>query len=109
MKSTEEQKGKLSGKTAIITGASSGIGKSTALLFASEGCNLLITARREELLKEVKKECEEKGVKVCYYAGDVRLEQTAKECVNLALKEFGKIDILINNAGIGKLIKLLFN
>ena len=48
-----------------------------------------------------------KGVKVCYYAGDVKLEQTAKECVALALKEFGKIDILINNAGIGKLIKLV--
>ena len=62
---------------------------------------------REELLKEVKKECEAKGVKICYYAGDVRLEQTTKECVSLALKEFGKIDILINNAGIGKLIKLV--
>ena len=107
MQSEEKKKGKLSGKVAIITGASSGIGKSTALLFASEGCDLVITARREELLKEVKNECEKKGVKVCYYAGDVRLEQTAKECVALALKEFGKIDILINNAGIGKLIKLV--
>jgi 3-oxoacyl-[acyl-carrier protein] reductase len=54
MQSEEKTKGKLSGKVAIITGASSGIGKSTALLFASEGCNLVITARREELLKEVK-------------------------------------------------------
>ena len=107
MQSKEKAKGKLSGKVAIITGASSGIGKSTALLFASEGCNLVITARREELLKEVKNECEKKGVKVFYYAGDVKLEQTAKEWVGLALKEFGKIDILINNAGIGKLIKLV--
>ena len=103
----EMPKKRLAGKTAIITGASSGIGKSTALLFASEGCNLVITARREELLKEVKKECESKGVKVSYYAGDVRQEQTAKDCVALALKEFGRIDILINNAGIGKLIKLV--
>ena len=107
MESANNKKGKLEGKTAIITGASSGIGKSTALLFASEGCNLVITARREELLKEVKKECESKGVKVSYYAGDIRQEQTAKECVALALKDFGKIDILINNAGIGKLIKLV--
>ena len=107
MQSEEKAKGKLSGKVAIILGASSGIGKSTALLFASEGCNLVITARREELLKEVKNECEKKGVKVFYYAGDVKLEQTAKEWVGLALKEFGKIDILINNAGIGKLIKLV--
>jgi NADPH:quinone reductase-like Zn-dependent oxidoreductase len=49
MESANNKKGKLEGKTAIITGASSGIGKSTALLFASEGCNLVITARREEL------------------------------------------------------------
>jgi len=67
------------------------------LLFASKGCNLVITARREELLKEVKKECESKGVKISYYSGDIRLEQTAKECVELALIDFGKIDILINN------------
>ena len=71
MQSEEKKKGKLSGKVEIITGASSGIGKSTALLFASEGCDLVINARREELLKEVKNECEKK---VCYYAGDVKLE-----------------------------------
>ena len=51
----EMPKKRLFGKTAIITGAISGIGKSIALLFASEGCNLVITARWEELFKEVKK------------------------------------------------------
>ena len=107
MESTNNKKGKLEGTSPIITGASSGIGKSTALLFASEGCNLVITASREELLKEVKKECESKGVKVSYYAGDIRQEQTAKEYVALALKDFGNIDILINNVGIGKLIQLV--
>ena len=77
------------------------------MLFASVGCNLVITASREELLKEVKKECESKGVKVSYYAGDIRQEQTAKEYVALALKDFGNIDILINNVGIEKLIQLV--
>ena len=97
---------KLKNKVAIITGASSGIGRATAYALASEGCDLVITARREERLKEVKETCEKEGVRVVYYTGDVRLEKTAKETVDLAVSTFGKVDILINNAGIGKLISL---
>ena len=98
---------KLKGKVAIITGASSGIGRATAYALASEGCDLVLTARREERLIEVKEKCEKNGVKVVYYIGDVRQEQTAIDTVSLAVREFGKVDILINNAGIGKLISLV--
>ena len=55
---------KLKDKVAIITGASSGIGRAAAYALASEGCSLVLTARREERLKEVKEKCEEYGVKV---------------------------------------------
>lgn len=97
---------RLKGKTAIITGASSGIGRATAYALASESCDLVLTARREDRLIEVQKKCEEMGVRVVYHVGDVRLEQTAIDTVNLAVSSFGKVDILINNAGIGKLISL---
>ena len=98
----------LTGKSAIITGASSGIGRASAYALASEGCNLVLVARRQERLQEVKESCEkEYGVKVLCCIGDVRLEETAVKAVDLAVSEFGKVDILINNAGIGRLIKLV--
>ena len=99
---------KLKGKTAIITGASSGIGRAAACALASDGCNLVLVARREERLKEVRDICEEKyGVRAALYIGDVRKEETAVNAVKLAADTFGKVDILINNAGIGKLIRLV--
>lgn len=99
--------GVLKGKAAIITGASSGVGRETAYELAKEGCNLVITARREERLKEVAAKCEALGVKVVYTLGDAREEQTAIETVKACVENFGKVDILINNAGIGRAIKLV--
>lgn len=93
--------GQLEGTTAVITGARSGIGRA-AYALAREGCNLVLVARREERLTEVKKKCEELGGSTVYYVGDVRCEQTAQAAVELAVSTFGKVDILINNAGIGK-------
>ncbi len=98
---------KLENKVAIITGASSGIGRATAYALAGEGCNLVLVARREERLKEVKANCEKQGVRVTYLLGDCSKEQTAISTVDLAVKEFGKVDILVNNVGIGRLIKLV--
>lgn len=92
----------LKNKTAIITGASSGIGRATALRFAQEGCNLVLTARRAERLEEVVQQCRALGANAVYYAGDAMTEQTAIDTVQLALDTFGQIDILINNAGIGR-------
>lgn len=94
---------KLEGKSAIITGASSGIGRATAYKLAEEGCNIVITARREERLIEVVEKCRELGVEAYYVVGDVSKEETAINCVKLCVEKFGKVDILINNAGIGKL------
>ena len=95
--------GRMDGKVALITGASSGYGRGTAYAFAKEGCSLVITARRGDRLKEVKEKCErEYGVRVVYHAGDARDEKTAIQTVRLAVETFGKVDILINNAGIGR-------
>lgn len=91
----------IEGQTCIITGASSGIGRASALALAKEGVNLVLTARREERLKEVCAECEKAGVKAVYYAGDAEKEETAKTVVKLALDTFGKINMFLSNAGIG--------
>lgn len=98
---------KLNGRVAIITGASSGIGRATARTLASEGCDLVLVARREDRLKAIEAECEAMGVRVACLVGDAGKEQTAIDTVNLAVARFGKVDILINNVGIGKLIKLV--
>ena len=89
------------GQVCIITGASSGIGRASALALADEGVNLVLTARREERLKEVCAACERKDVKAVYYAGDASREETAIATVKLALDTFGRIDMLLSNAGIG--------
>lgn len=99
--------GRLTGKTAIITGASSGIGRAAAYALASEGCNLVLTGRRGERLEVCAQKCGELGGKAVYYAGDVRLEDTAVKTVALAVETFGKVDILVNNAGIGRMMKLV--
>lgn len=99
--------GKLEGKVAIITGASAGFGMATAKMFAEEGCKLVITARREERLQKLAEECLALGGDAVYYAGDAAKEETAKACVKLAMDTYGQIDILINNAGIGRYTPLL--
>ncbi|MTV82807.1 SDR family oxidoreductase [Secundilactobacillus folii] len=96
----------LKNKTALITGASSGFGKGTALAFAKEGANLVLTARREDKLKAVAEHCEAFGAKTTYFVGDARHESTAISSVQLAIDTFGKLDILVNNAGIGRTLSL---
>ena len=91
----------LAGKTVLITGASSGIGWATALAFASKGANVVLTARREERLRELRDKIRESGGTAVFIAGDATDEATAEECVALAESEFGRLDILINNAGAG--------
>jgi meso-butanediol dehydrogenase/(S,S)-butanediol dehydrogenase/diacetyl reductase len=92
--------GKLTGKTAIITGATSGIGKATALLFADEGANLVITGRRADKGKAVEAECRQKGGRCVYIEADHKKLEDCQRVVDVTLKEFGRIDILFNNAGI---------
>ena len=91
----------VAGKTVLITGASAGIGWATALAFAAKGANVVATARREERLRELCGKIAESGGKAAFLAGDGADEATAQGCVALAVQQFGRLDILINNAGAG--------
>lgn len=90
---------RLSGKVAIITGANSGIGKATALLFAEEGASVVLAARRKEALDEVAAEITAKGGTAITVAADVSVYEDCKNVVSAAVEAFGRIDVLVNNAG----------
>lgn len=90
----------LNGKTAIITGASSGIGRAAALLFAKHGANLVLGARRSDRLEQLADEIVAGGGRAAFLAGDVSNEVYAQSLVGLAVDQFGGLDIAFNNAGI---------
>ncbi|HMD13413.1 MAG TPA: SDR family NAD(P)-dependent oxidoreductase, partial [Bacteroidota bacterium] len=98
----QEQKmsGRLNGKSAIITGASSGIGRASALLFAREGANLVLADVNETNLCLVRDEIANMGGAVIIRKTDVSSEDEIKTLISLALEKFTNIDILVNNAGI---------
>ena len=89
----------LSGKVALVTGASRGIGKGIALSLAAEGCDLLITGRDEAALNTVAAEIKAKGRKAAISVLDLRQEGSEKPLVEAVRREFGRLDILVNNAG----------
>lgn len=91
---------RLEGKTAIVTGSNSGIGKATALRFAQEGADLVLCARREALLEEVAQQCRQYGVKAVAVPADLTVHAQCTKVMETAMAQFGKIDILVNNAGI---------
>lgn len=90
----------LLGKTALVTGASSGIGYAIARLFAAEGANVIAVARREKGLQNLFNEIRDFGGQVEFCVGDVIDEETARESVDFALASFGELDIAVNNAGL---------
>jgi NAD(P)-dependent dehydrogenase (short-subunit alcohol dehydrogenase family) len=90
----------LDGKVAIITGASSGIGRASALLFAREGAAIVAGARRQAELDELVAQIRHAGGRAVALAGDVRDEAYARAVVERALREFGGLDIAFNNAGV---------
>lgn len=91
----------LQGKTALITGASRGIGKAIALKFAEEGANIAFTdLNRDEIMEETESIIKEKGVNVVGYASNAASFDDANDLIDNVVKDFGKIDILVNNAGI---------
>jgi gluconate 5-dehydrogenase len=92
----------LKGRVAAITGASSGLGKQMAHAFAEQGADLVLMARRIERLEELKKELEQKGVKVLPLKVDVTDPENVNEAAKQAEAEFGKVDILVNCAGSAK-------
>lgn len=91
---------RLTGKVAIVTGANSGIGKRTAELFAEEGADLVLVARRMEKLREVQQYCESLGRKAISVSADVSAQADCHRVCQAASDAYGKIDILVNNAGI---------
>lgn len=90
---------RLTNKVALVTGASSGIGRATAKLFAKEGAKVVVGARRESELQSLVKEIEADGGVAVALAGDVRSEAYAKALVDLAVAKFGQLDVAFNNAG----------
>ncbi|WP_439617104.1 SDR family oxidoreductase [Shinella sp.] len=90
---------RLTDKVAIITGASSGIGRAAALLFAEQGARLVLSARGRERLEEVAREIRSGGGAVVTIAGDVSEETHHRALVDAAQREFGSLDIAFNNAG----------
>jgi len=92
----------LEGKVAVITGASYGMGRTMAELFAEEGAAVVITARGREKLDEVVQDIRSKGGKAIGVVADVCSTEDTQKVFQTAIREFGDVDILINNAGIGE-------
>lgn len=91
--------GRLNGKVALVTGASSGIGRATARLFAAEGARVVVGARRAAELDELVAEIAAAGGSAVALAGDVRSEAYAQALVALAVQRYGRLDVAFNNAG----------
>lgn len=91
---------KLQGKVAVVTGGSSGIGKAAAIELVKLGANVVMNGRREQALAEAAKEIDPTGKQVAFVAGDVSDPRLAERLIKEGLARFGRIDTLVNNAGI---------
>lgn len=88
-----------SNKTVIITGASSGIGRAIAQDFLNQGANIVINARSEDKLQDFVNQNPDLQPHIRFFAGDIALKSTSQALTDIALDQFGSIDVLINNAG----------
>ena len=91
---------KLNGKSIVVTGASSGMGKAIVERFAKEGARIIAVARRKERLEELAEQLKDSGGTVIPFVGDVSRQETVEAAIDLAVEKFGRLDVLINNAGI---------
>lgn len=91
---------RLDGKVAVVTGASSGMGKEIVTLFVKEGAKVVAFARRKERLEALSEELKNEAGSVLVYAGDVSKKEDMEGAIDAAVSQFGKLDILVNNAGI---------
>jgi 3-oxoacyl-[acyl-carrier protein] reductase len=92
----------LTGKTALVTGSSRGIGRSVATTLAAEGCDIMLTGRDETALRQVASEVEVLGRRAGYSVLDLRNEDAAERLTAEVRQKFGRLDILVNNAGATK-------
>src|SRR5918999_548510 len=92
--------GRLRGKSAVITGAAKGIGRATAKLFAREGALLVLTDVDEAGLEELRERLAGEDVEVETVVGDVSIPEDAKAMIGAAVERFGRIDVLVANAGV---------
>lgn len=90
----------LKSKVALITGASRGIGKATALYFAKAGANVVINYNKTKNLDKLVKECEKFRAKALPFEADISSRSDCKKMVAFTIKNFSRIDILVNNAGV---------
>lgn len=96
----------IAGKSIIITGASSGIGEATARMLADRGAKLMLAARRQERLDKLTSEIEQAGGTASYQVVDITERSEVEALAQATLKQYGRIDVLINNAGIMPLSRL---
>jgi short-subunit dehydrogenase len=89
------------GKVVVVTGASSGFGRGTALALAQQGASVVLAARRTEVLEEVARECETRGGQALVVTTDVADATQVERLARAAVERFGRIDVWINNAGVG--------
>ncbi|MGC3998900.1 MAG: SDR family oxidoreductase [Anaeromyxobacter sp.] len=92
---------RLQGKSVLVTGASAGIGWASALALGREGASVLLTARRQDRLDALARQIEQAGGRAALVVGDASQEATAVKCVATAVERFGRLDILVNNVGMG--------
>ena len=92
----------LAGRTALVTGASSGIGTETARALAAAGATLVVSARRRDRLDALAAELEKAGAAVLPVTADMRREDDIVRCFAAARERFGGVDVLVNNAGLGR-------
>jgi NAD(P)-dependent dehydrogenase (short-subunit alcohol dehydrogenase family) len=90
----------LEGKVAMITGASQGLGRALALAFAREGARVVINSRSEDTIRPVAEEAESLGAEVLALAADVSRSADGERLVSAAAERYGRIDVLVNNAGV---------
>jgi NAD(P)-dependent dehydrogenase (short-subunit alcohol dehydrogenase family) len=90
----------LSGRVVVITGASSGLGRATAIRFAARGTRLVLGARREDALRETAEICRNAGAEVVHIVMDVTSEDDVRRLADAGVAAFGSIDVWVNNAGV---------
>lgn len=96
----------IKGKVVAITGASSGIGEATAIMLAKKGAKVVLGARRPERLKIITEQIIQSGGEAVYIATDVKRREDLTSLVKLACDQFGRLDVIVNNAGIAQLARI---